>query len=124
MAPQAKHESGVQIEVDAPVLESLICGALSWRGTAVAWLQSKRSLALQRFPATSVLVVVESGLRPSGSVVDSQLLSLARFLLRAARNAFPDLALDRLLRGAGHPRQIRRYSRWQSQARRASFLES
>src|SRR5882762_8497689 len=72
LALRAKHESRWQIEFGAPVLGLLTCGARSWRGTAVPWLQPKRCLSLLQFPASS-----------GGSVANSGWLSLACFLLLA-----------------------------------------
>src|SRR5882762_2027631 len=54
LALPAKHESCWQIEFGAPVLGLLTCGARSWRGTAVPWLQPKRCLSLLQFPASSI----------------------------------------------------------------------
>ncbi len=57
----AKHESCWQIEFGAPVLGLLTCGARSWRGTAVPWLQA------QEMPIASAVPCIEhSNYDPEG----------------------------------------------------------
>src|SRR5258708_6568428 len=94
-SPQSKRESACQIEVVFSLSTSPTCEALSWHETIVLWLQPRRYRSLPPSPASSFLPAFEFERQLGAPVASPGSLSLACFLLRSARIAFPDSAAGR-----------------------------